>query len=55
MVTSTKSESIICHIWNKIVLLTEKSLIKLTLRGKERNQKVLAGVPGTVISRRVQV
>lgn len=54
MVTSTKSESIICHIWNKLVLLTEKSCIKLTLKGKEKNQKVPAGVPGTFINARTK-
>ena len=30
MTTNVKSESIICHIWNTTVLLTEKSCAKLT-------------------------
>ena len=53
MTTNIKSESIMCHIWNTTILLTEKSCAKLPLKGK-KNQKKPAGVPGTFFNNEIQ-
>lgn len=53
MTTNIESESIICHIWNTTVLLTEKSCAKLALKEK-KNQKRPAGVPGTFVNNEIQ-
>lgn len=54
MTTNIKSKSIICHIWNTTLLLTEKCCIKLAYKGK-KSQKMPAGVPGTFISNEIQI
>lgn len=40
MTTNIKSESITCHIWNTTLLLTEKSSVKLALKGKKKKKPV---------------